>query len=128
MPAGQPALWQIIEQILNDKRKRRHNLRDVIDCILEILRTGTQWRNLRHPRLGWQIVYYYFRKWRFDGTLERLNSELNKIERRRQGKKETPSLLCIDSQSVKLAPFMNRERGTDGNKKVNAGRPLRFVR
>ena len=113
------AHWQIIEQILNDHRKRKHNLRDVVDSILEILRTGTQWRNLRHPRLRWQIVYYYFRKWRFDGTLEHLNSELNKMERKRQGKQETPSLLCIDSQSVKLAPFMNQERGTDGNKKVN---------
>ena len=40
MPAGQPALWQIIEQILNDKRK--HDLRDVVACILEILRTGIQ--------------------------------------------------------------------------------------
>ena len=43
------ARWQIIKQILNDKRKRKHNLRDVVDCILEILRTGTQWRNLKHP-------------------------------------------------------------------------------
>lgn len=66
-------------------------MRDVVDCILEILRTGTQWRNMKHPRLRWQIVYYYFRRRGFDGTLERLNSELNKIERKRQGKQETPS-------------------------------------
>ncbi len=99
-----------------------------MDCILEILRTGTQWRNLRHPSLRWQIVYYYSRKWRFDGTLERLNSELNKMERKRQGKQQTPSLMRIDSQSVKLAPFMDTERGTDGNKKVTRGGPCRRKR
>jgi len=38
---------------------------------------------MKHPRLRWQIGYYYFRKWRFDGTLARLNSELNKMERKR---------------------------------------------
>jgi putative transposase len=111
--------WQIIEQILNDHRKRKHNLRNIVDGILEILRTGTQWRNVKHSKLPWQVLYYYFRKWKRQGTLERLNSELNKLERKRQGKDETPSLLCIDSQSIKLAPFMNQDRGLDGNKLVN---------
>ena len=111
--------WQIIEQILNDHRKRKHNLRNIVDGILEILRTGTQWRNVKHCVLPWQVLYYYFRKWKRQGTLERLNSELNKQERKRQGKDETPSVLCIDSQSIKLAPFMSQERGVDGNKMVN---------
>ena len=56
--------------------------------------------------------------------LECLNSELNEMERQRQDKKETPRLVCIDRQLPKLAAFMNSERGTDGNKKVNAGRPV----
>lgn len=65
------------------------------------------------------MVYYYFRKWKNDGTLERLSSQLNKYERIRQGKKPTPSLLCIDSQSIKSAPFVNQDKGVDGNKFVN---------
>ena len=86
--------WQVIEQILNEHRKRKHNLREIINGILEILRTGTQWRNLNHPTLSWQIIYYYFRKWSMNGTLSRINSELNKKERKRQSRQETPSLLC----------------------------------
>lgn len=61
----------------------------------------------------------YFRKWKLDGTLARLNSELNKKERKRQKKQETPSLLCIDSQSVKSVAFVNQDKGIDGNKHVN---------
>lgn len=38
--------WQFIEEILNDKRRRKHNLRLVVGSILKVLRTGTQWRNL----------------------------------------------------------------------------------
>lgn len=111
--------WQVIEEILNERRKRKHNLREIINGILEILRTGTQWRNLNHPSLSWQIIYYYFRKWSITGVLNRINSELNKKERQRQSKQETPSLLCIDSQSVKSAPFSVEDKGIDGNKCIN---------
>lgn len=111
--------WQIIEKILNDHRKRKHNLREVMNGILEILRTGTQWRNLKGYGMGWQVIYYYFRKWKADGTLLRLNDSLNRLERRRQRKAETPSLLCIDSQSVKVVAFVSEETGLDGHKKIN---------
>lgn len=49
----------------------------------------------------------------------RLNDSLNRLERRRQRKAETPSLLCIDSQSVKVVAFVSEETGLDGNKKIN---------
>ncbi len=111
--------WQFIEEILNERRKRKHDLRSVVNGILSILRKGSQWRNLDSNYPPWQIVYYYFRKWRCNGTLERLNNELNKRERKRHKKHETRSLLCIDNQSIKSAPFVNMDKGIDGNKMVN---------
>jgi hypothetical protein len=54
--------------------------------------------------------------------LTRLNNGLYRLEHKRQGKDDTPSLLCID-KSAKVAPFISEEKGFDGNKKVNAGRP-----
>jgi transposase len=113
------AQWQIIEQVLKDQRKRKYSLRQVIDGILQVLRTGTQWRNLKNTLVPWRCVYYYFRKWKGDGTLERLNATLNQKERERQGKAPTPSLLCIDSQSVKSVAFVSKDKGIDGNKCVN---------
>ncbi|GAB3522317.1 transposase [Emticicia fontis] len=52
------AQWQVIKEILKDNRKRKHNLRDIVNGILEILRIGTQWRNLNHSKLSWQIIYW----------------------------------------------------------------------
>ncbi|RMG80965.1 MAG: IS5 family transposase [Bacteroidetes bacterium] len=111
--------WEFMKEFLPTQRKRKYDLRNIVNAILFILRTGTQWRNLPNCYPPWQSVYYYFRKWHSIGILERINNEANKKERLRQGKEETPSLVCIDSQSVKVAPFINEEKGIDGNKKVN---------
>jgi len=51
--------------------------------------------------------------------LEMLNTKLNMMERIRQGKEATPSLLSIDNQSIKSGPFIHHDKGVDGNKKIN---------
>ena len=111
--------WEIIKEYLPIKRKRKYDLREVVDAIFWILRIGSQWRNLPGEFPPWKSVYYYFQKWQKDGTLQKLNEGLNRKERKRQGKEETPSMLSIDSQSVKSGPFVNIEKGIDGNKRVN---------
>ncbi len=111
--------WEVIKEILPVQRKRRHSLRVIVDAILWVLRIGSQWRNLPDSFPKWQLVYYYFRKWQADGTLERLNWQLNIRERQRLKKAATPSLLSIDSQSVKVAAFIGADTGVDGNKKIN---------
>jgi len=111
--------WEVIKEILPVQRKRKHSLREIVDAILWILRIGSQWRNLPDSFPKWQLVYYYFSKWQVDGTLERLNWQLNIKERQRQQKGDTPSLLSIDSQSVKIASFIQQDTGVDGNKKIN---------
>jgi Transposase DDE domain len=69
------------------------------------------------PSLGDSLLL--FSQVEKDGTFECLNSTLNKSERKRQGKKEMPSLLYIDSQLVKVAAFIGEDKGIDGNKLVN---------
>ena len=111
--------WEVIKEILPMQRKRKHSIREILDAILWVLRLGSQWRNLPDSFPKWQLVYYYFHKWQADGTLKRLNWQLNIKERQRPGKPATPSLLSIDSQSVKVAPFIRQDTGVDGNKKLN---------
>ena len=112
--------WEVVWQSLPIERKRKHSLRVIVDAIFYMLRVGGQWRNLPEGLFPkWQLVYYYFDKWQAGGTLERLNFTLNIRERNRQGKEASPSLVSIDSQSVKVAPFVSGETGVDGNKKVN---------
>ena len=111
--------WDAISLFLDLKRKRKVCLRQVMDTLFYILRTGCQWRNLPHDAPHWQAVYYYFDKWKQDGTLEKVNRALNQTDRQAMGRKAYPSLLCIDSQSVKLSPMIFENRGLDANKKVN---------
>lgn len=111
--------WLAISPFLAIKRKRKLDLRDIMNASLWLLRTGCQWRNLPSEYPHWQAVYYYFDQWKTDGTLERINRELNQQDRKQEKREPYPSVFCIDSQSVKLAPMIYEQRGIDGNKKVN---------
>lgn len=111
--------WEAIKKHLPIHRKRTYDLRDIIDGIFWGLRIGNQWRNMPEYFPPWQSVYYYFRRWKGDETLEKLNWAMNRLERERVGKEDTPSLFCIDTQSVKTAPFVSHCKGVDGNKKIN---------
>jgi putative transposase len=111
--------WQVMSEFLPVQRKRDLSLRDVVDSILWIARTGCQWRNLPINFPDWRAVYYYFDRWRKDGTLAKLNIGLNMLRRAKEGRDPDPSLLCADSQSVKANAMINLDRGIDGNKRIN---------
>ncbi|MEM8527826.1 MAG: IS5 family transposase [Bacteroidota bacterium] len=118
--------WENIKEYLPVQRKRKYDLREIVDAIFWILRIGSQWRNLPECFPPWKSVYYYFSKWKKNGTLQRMNEGLNRKERVRQGKEPTPSMLNIDSQSIKGGPFISEDKGIDGNKRVN-GRKRHIV-
>ena len=111
--------WQFIQEFLPVQRTRQHDLRVVMNAILWLVRTGTQWRNLDSKYPKWQSVYYHFYRWSRDGTIDTINQALNRSVRLQAGRAALPSLMCVDSQSVKLSPFIMEWRGTDANKKVN---------
>jgi putative transposase len=112
--------WEIIEKTLDDQRVRQHSLRTVFNAILWVNRTGLQWREMSKSIYPcWQSVYYYFRKWKLSGVWEQLLDTLTVLERKRQAREETPSLLAVDSQSVKTVAFVSLETGIDGGKWVN---------
>jgi putative transposase len=113
------AQWQDIKQIVDNGRKRKHNLLVVVNAILRITRTGLQWRNLEGNYPSWPVGYYYFRKWQTDGTWSRVLAALVRKERKRQGREELASAAAVDSQSVKKASFICLETGVDGGKGVN---------
>jgi putative transposase len=113
------AQWDAIKEHLPVQRLRKHDLRVMMNAIFWVLRVGAQWRNLDSRFPKWTAVYYYFRAWPKNGTIEKLNASLNEMERKKHEKEATPSLVCVDSQSVKLAAMIFEDRGTDGGKKVN---------
>ena len=66
----------------------------------------------------WETVYWWFRKWRTDGTFEYINATLRKALRTRSGRNPLPSAGIADSQRTKSTGVGGEQRGYDGNKKV----------
>lgn len=82
-------------------RPRTADLREVVNGILYVLRSGCPWRMMPHDLPPWETVYKYFYKWSRDGTWERLHETLRPQVREAEGRDPTPSAAIIDSQSVK---------------------------
>ena len=100
MPSGRN--WNLCcRGTLSGARPRTTDLREVVNGILYVLPGGIPWRMLPHDLPPWGTVWWYFRKWREDGTRERVERALRERVREAAGREATPSAAIIDSQSVK---------------------------
>lgn len=96
--------WQALEPLLGldpEEPARTYSVRDIIDAIFYLNRSGCAWRYLPENLPPWQNVQYYFYKWTADETWERINSELRRLVRVQAGKHPDPTAGSIDAQSVK---------------------------
>ena len=82
---------------------RKTDVREVVNGILYLNRAGCSWRMLPHDFPPWPTVHDYYRKWRRDGTWEKIHDALRENVRVEAGRESSPSAAVLDSQSVKTA-------------------------
>src|SRR5215212_7262215 len=99
-------------------RPRLHSLREILDAVFYVLKSGCPWRFLPRDFPPWRTVYHWFRTWRIDGTWERLNAALRQSLRARLCRNPEPRAGIVDSQSVKTTGVGVNERDFDPAKKV----------
>ena len=84
-------------------RKRKVDVREVVNGIMYVLSTGCQWRYVPKDLPPKSTLYDYFDLWTYDGTLETIHHALYVKCREQIGREASPTAAIIDSQSVKSA-------------------------
>ena|SRR5215207_7372534 len=99
------AQWELVGPLVPPSKRggrpRTVDMREVLNAISYVDRTGCPWRMLPREFPNWKTVYWYFTRWQDDGAWERMTDALRRQLRRKLGRDPEPSAAVLDSQSVK---------------------------
>ena len=99
--------WQAISRLVPPPkpggRPRSVDMRQVLNALFYLARTGCAWRMLPKDYPPKDTVYYYFKMFRENGVWQRIHDLLRRRVRLKHGKLQRPSALILDSQSVKTS-------------------------
>lgn len=96
--------WEILKKYLPEIAEggnRKYEIREIVNGIYYVLRTGCGWEYIPHDLPQWKTCYEYFRKWGEQGIWKAANDEIRKRLRKELGKEEEPSAVILDSQAIK---------------------------
>lgn len=97
--------WAILAPMIPPPHKEGHprdaDMREVVNGILYLLRTGCGWRLMPHDLPKHGTIFYHFNKWRKCGVWKKIHDKLHERLREQEGRNAQPSAAIIDSQSVK---------------------------
>ena len=99
------AEWALIAPLIPPARRggrpRETDMREVMNAVRYVLRTGCQWRQLPKDFPPRSTVYSYFWEWSRYGVLDRIHHTLLVACREAEGREASPTAAIIDTQAVK---------------------------
>lgn len=119
------AQWLLIKPLIPPAKPGGHprtvDMREILNGIFYVLRTGCSWEMMPHDLPPYSTVYYYFRRWQRQGVWQQINNALRQKVRKLEGREPSASAAIADSQSVKTT----EKKGNPMLPLKNEGSPLR---
>jgi len=120
------AEWEFLLPYLTlmraDAPQRAHDMREVLNAIRYVVKTGCQWRMLPHDLPDWTVAYQQAKRWTEAGVFEQAAHDLRAVLRLVDGRKAQPSAVIMDGRTLQSTPESGERAGYDGAKKKNGSK------
>src|ERR687890_224871 len=110
--------------VREDAPQREYDLREVLNGLRWVVRTGSAWRYMPHDLLPWETVYQQTQRWLKAGVFEEMIHDLRVLLRLSKERTSEPKAAIVDSRTLRSTP----ESGSRGGCGGHFGTPARCAR
>jgi transposase len=103
--------------VREDAPQRTHDLREVLNGLRWVVRTGSPWRYVPHDLPPWEAVYQQTRRWLKAGVFEAMVHDLRVTLRLSEGRAPEPTAAILDGRTLRSTPESGHRGGWDGAKR-----------
>jgi transposase len=103
--------------VREDAPQRNHDLREVLNGLRWVVRTGSPWRYMPHDLPPWEAIYQQTRRWLSAGVFEAMVHDLRILLRLSEGRASEPTATILDSRTLRSTPESGARAGYDGAKR-----------
>jgi transposase len=103
--------------VREDAPQRNHDLREVLNGLRWVVRTGSPWRYMPHDLPPWGAVYQQTQRWLKAGVFEAIVHDLRMLLRLSENRAPEPTAAILDSRTLRSTPESGSRGGYDGAKR-----------